>query len=60
MVGKGHTNSSDGCHGDSNEKCSCDATISELKRSHEQELRSRELEMNKLKEQLRGLDHVSS
>ena len=34
--------------------------ISELKRSHDQELRSHELEIKELKEQLRVMDHVSN
>ena len=60
IIGRGHTSISDRSHGDVIEKCSCDVTISELKRSHDQELRSYELEMNKLKEQLKVMDHVSN
>lgn len=60
MLGTSHSNISNRSHGDFSEKCSCDATISVLKRSHDQELRSHELEMDKLKEQLKTMDHVSN
>ena len=56
-LGRGLT--SDHGHGDVSVKCSLEATISELKRSRDQELRSHELEMKELKEQLRAMDHVS-
>ena len=57
-LGRSHASIDDCSHGDINEKCSCEATIVEMKRSHDQELRSHEIEMDKLKEQLKALDHV--
>jgi len=53
LIGRGHATISDRSHGNVNEKSSCDATIVELKRSHE-------LEVKKLKEQIEVMvDNVS-